>query len=140
MASEVVGEQTVAINGEDSIVLARSAARELAKRCGFGAVDQSRITTAVSELARNVVRYANAGCGSAVIREIGSATGAVGIEVIVHDEGPGIANVDQALREGFTTGRGLGLGLSGTRRLMDDFTIESELGRGTTVTVRKWRR
>src|SRR5688572_18660512 len=102
MAREVVGEQTVAITDEDSIVLARSAARELARRCGFGAVDQSRIATAVSELTRNVVRYATGGRGEAVIREIGSATGAVGIEVIVHDEGPGIANVDQALREGFT--------------------------------------
>jgi serine/threonine-protein kinase RsbT len=140
MEREVRGEQVVAIDGEDGIVSARATARDLAKRLGFGMVDQSRITTAVSELTRNVVRYAADRQGSAVIREVAAATGATGIEIVVHDRGPGIIDIRQALRDGFTTGQGMGLGLPGAKRLMDDFEIDSELGRGTTVTVRKWLR
>jgi serine/threonine-protein kinase RsbT len=103
-------------------------------------VDQSRIATAVSELARNVVRYATDGRGEAIVREVTDQTGGAGLEIVVRDEGPGIANVDQALRDGFTTGSGLGMGLPGARRLMDDFAIDSAPGHGTTVTIRKWRR
>ncbi len=130
------------IGGEDDIVAARQRARVMARALGFGAVDQSRIATAVSELARNVVRYATDGRGEARIRAL-SAAGDVpraGIEVVVSDDGPGIANVDEALREGFTSGPGLGMGLPGTRRLMDEMDIQSAPGKGTVVTVRKWRR
>ncbi len=130
----------VAIAGEDDIVAARQHARELAKALGFRAIDQSRITTAVSELARNVVRYATDGCGEVLLRRLEAPTGGAGVEIVVRDEGPGIADVHQALREGYSSGRGLGMGLPGTRRLMDEMAIDSAPGRGTTVTIRKWRR
>lgn len=130
----------ITIDGEDAIVAARQQARALATELGFGMVDQSRIATAVSELARNVVRYASGGRGEVVIREVRSASGAAGIEIDVRDEGPGIADVEQAMRDGFTSGAGLGLGLPGAKRLVDEFSIDSEVGRGTTVVVRKWRR
>jgi serine/threonine-protein kinase RsbT len=130
----------IAIAGEDDIVAARQHARELARALGFRAIDQSRITTAVSELARNVVRYATGGRGEVLLRPLAAATGGAGIEIVVRDAGPGIADVELALREGYTSGRGLGMGLPGTRRLMDEMVIDSAPGRGTTVTIRKWRR
>ena len=138
-----IAEARLPILGEDDIVLSRQRARELARQLGFGAVDQSRIATAVSELARNVVRYATNGRGEVTIRTISAAAGQrerEGIEIVVTDEGPGIPDVDQALRDGFTSGGGMGMGLPGTRRLMDEMSIASEVGRGTTVTIRKWRR
>jgi serine/threonine-protein kinase RsbT len=130
----------VRVAGEEGIVSARQQAREVARDLGFGLVDQSRIATAVSELTRNVVRYATGGQGEVLIRELEPSGQGIGIEVIVHDGGPGIANVEQALREGFSTGIGLGMGLPGTRRLMDEMAIDSAPGRGTTVSIRKWRR
>lgn len=133
-------EWDVRVAGEEGIVAARQLARETAKGLGFGLVDQSRIATAVSELTRNVVRYATGGHGDVLIRELASTEKGNGIEVIVRDDGPGIANVDLALRDGFSTGPGLGMGLPGTRRLMDEMMIDSAPGRGTTVSIRKWRR
>ena len=130
----------VHVAGEEGIVAARQQAREVARDLGFGLVDQSRIATAVSELTRNVVRYATGGQGDVLIRELEPSPKGTGIEVIVRDDGPGIANVEQALREGFSTGTGLGMGLPGTRRLMDEMAIDSAPGRGTTVSIRKWRR
>ena len=140
MAAPVVGRTRVVIDGEDDIITARQMAREVARSLGFGMVDQSRIATAVSELARNVVRYATGSHGEAIIRTIGGSTRGVGLEVIVADEGPGIADIEAAMTEGFTTGSGLGLGLSGAKRLVDEMEIQSALGEGTTVTIRKWRR
>lgn len=128
------------IAGEIDIVAARQEARLVSKRLGFGLVDQSRIATAVSELTRNVVRYATNGRGEVVIRELVEPSARSGLEIVVRDAGPGIANVEQVLREGFSSGHGLGMGLPGTRRLMDDMQIESEVGIGTTVTIRKWLR
>lgn len=128
----------VPIESEDSIIVARQSARALAQSLGFSALDQSRIATGVSELARNVVRYATNGKGETRIRALTEAK--PGIEVVVHDNGPGIADLEQALAVGFTSGRGLGMGLPGTRRLMDEMTIDSAPGRGTTVTIRKWKR
>ena len=139
----VTAEARLPILGEDDIVLSRQRAREVARQLGFGAVDQSRIATAVSELARNVVRYATDGRGEVVVRTITAPAGArerTGIEIVVADEGPGIPDVDQALRDGYTSGGGMGMGLPGTRRLMDEMAIDSAVGRGTTVTIRKWRR
>ena len=136
-------EERVAIAGEADIVRARQRARDVARALGFGLVDQSRIATAVSELARNVVRYATGGRGEAVIRPLPAGpagAGAAGVEVVVRDAGPGIPDVEQALRAGFTSGNGMGMGLPGTKRLMDEMVLESAAGRGTTVTVRKWRR
>jgi serine/threonine-protein kinase RsbT len=131
------------IHSEDDIVLSRQRARETAKQLGFGAVDQSRIATAVSELARNVVRYATQGRGEVAIRELAASPdsrGRVGIEIVVSDEGPGIPDVGEALRDGYTSGGGMGMGLPGTRRLMDEMSIDSAVGQGTVVTIRKWRR
>lgn len=131
-------ELRIPINGEDSIIVARQRARALAQSLGFGALDQSRIATGVSELARNVVRYATTGTGEAVIRVL--TDGKPGLEVVICDDGPGIADVEQALGVGFTSGRGLGMGLPGTRRLMDEMEIDTGPGRGTIVTIRKWKR
>ncbi|HEY0582524.1 MAG TPA: ATP-binding protein [Chloroflexota bacterium] len=132
-------ESHLAIAGEDDIVAARQQARDAARSLGFGVVDQSRIATAVSELTRNVVRYATDGRGEVRIRSI-EGPPRLGIEIVVSDDGPGIADVEQAMRAGFTSGPGLGMGLPGTNRLMDEMRIDSALGRGTVVTVRKWRR
>jgi len=136
-------EVLVPIRAEEDIVASRQRAREVARQLGFGAVDQSRIATAVSELARNVVRYATDSKGEVAIRGLdpsAASGGRPGIEIVVSDDGPGIPDVDQALRDGFTSGGGMGMGLPGTRRLMDEMTIDSVLGRGTTVIIRKWRR
>ena len=98
------------------------------------------IATAISELARNIVLYAKR--GEVIMRRIDNpyATHTIGMLIIARDNGPGIRNIHDVLRDGYSTSGGLGLGLPGIRRLMDDFTIESELGQGTTVTIRKWRR
>jgi serine/threonine-protein kinase RsbT len=111
----------------------------VARQLGFGLVDQSRIATAVSELTRNVVRYATDSRGEMRMRALteGNRTG---LEIVVADRGPGIANLDEAMQAGYTSGPGLGMGLPGTRRLMDEMQIDTALGRGTIVTVRKWRR
>ncbi len=130
----------VTVASEEGIVAARQQAREAAKSLGFGLLDQSRIATAVSELARNVLRYATGGRGDVLIREAPGRGNGVGLEIVVRDGGPGIANVDEAMRDGFSTGDGLGMGLPGTRHLMDEMTIDTALGRGTTVTIKKWRR
>ena len=90
-------------------------------------------------LARNVVRYATDGRGEMVARPVTEAERA-GIEILVTDEGPGIPDIDQAMTDGFTSGAGLGMGLPGTKRLMDEMVVDSEPGRGTIVTIRKWRR
>lgn len=136
----MAAEERVSIRREDDIVLSRQRAREVAKRLGFGAVDQSRIATAVSELARNVVRYANDGQGEVTIRELPADVRRTGIEIVVADEGPGIADLEQAMRDGFTSGSGMGMGLPGTKRLMDEMEIDSGAGQATVITIRKWRR
>jgi serine/threonine-protein kinase RsbT len=135
-----LAETRLPIAGEDDIVASRQRARELARQLGFGAVDQSRIATAVSELTRNVVRYATAGRGEVIVREASRPERAAGIEIVVADEGPGIVDLEQAMSDGFTSGAGMGMGLPGTRRLMDEMEVESGPGRGTVVTIRKWRR
>lgn len=129
----------VRIDAEADIVRARASARDFSRRIGFGAIDQSRITTAVSELTRNVVRYATDGRGIVHVRRVQQADGRSGIEVVVADEGPGIEDVTHAMRDGTTSGRSLGLGLPGTRRLMDEMDIQSSR-EGTIVTIKKWLR
>lgn len=133
--------EVIPLAREEDIVTARQRARDISRELGFGAVDQSRIATAVSELARNVLRYARGAPGDVRIRALNEPSPErVGVEVVVHDEGPGIPDVHAALRDGYTSGGGLGLGLPGARRLMDELTIDTAIGRGTTVTIRKWRR
>ena len=127
------------IASEPDIVLARQSARQAAVELGFGVIDQSRIATAVSELARNVLRYANDSRGKVSIRPA-SVEDRRGLEVVVSDDGPGIQDIDKVMQDGYTSGRGMGLGLPGTKRLMDEMVLESALGSGTTVTIRKWLR
>jgi serine/threonine-protein kinase RsbT len=136
----VAAELQLDIGGEADIVAARQSAREVAKTLGFGLVDQSRIATAVSELTRNVVRYATKGRGQTRIRALPPSPRGTGIEIVVADDGPGIPDIAQAMRDGVTGGSGLGMGLPGTRRLMDEMEIDTGPGRGTTITIRKWHR
>jgi serine/threonine-protein kinase RsbT len=123
------------IGGEGDIVTARKIVREAAAAVGFGLIDVTRIVTAASELTRNIYHYA--GTGVMRWRQI-SAGGREGLELVFEDEGPGIPDVAQAMEEGFSTGKGLGLGLPGAKRLTDEMTVESSPGRGTVVLVRKW--
>lgn len=132
-----VDEGQVAIESETDIVVARREVRDAAVQAGFGVTDVTRIVTAASELARNIFKYA--GKGSMRWRSI-EDDGRSGLELSFVDSGPGIADVDRALQEGYSTGDGLGMGLPGAKRLMDDFEIQSAVGKGTTVTVKKWRR
>jgi serine/threonine-protein kinase RsbT len=132
-----VSEVRVAIQREADIVLARQAGRQLAAQLGFTSTDQTLIATAISEVARNIVVYANAG---EIVLTRAEEGGRIGIQVQAIDSGPGIDNKDLAMRDGYSTKNSLGLGLPGARRLMDDFTLESEVGRGTTVTMKKWKR
>lgn len=125
----------VAIRSDADIVLARQQGRALAATVGFTATDATLIATAISELARNIVLYA--GQGEVIMRGVETVQ-ARGLLICARDNGPGIRSIDDVLRDGYSTSGGLGLGLPGVRRLMDEFTIESELQRGTVVTVRKW--
>jgi serine/threonine-protein kinase RsbT len=128
--------KTAVIRSDLDIVIARTMARDSAKALGFGAIDQARIATAVSELARNIFLYA--GTGNVTVREI-EKSGRKGIEIVCEDQGPGIANIDLVMQDGYSTSRGMGMGLPGAKRLMDEFTIRSQEGVGTTITCRKWR-
>lgn len=132
-----MNQQRVAIQREADIVLARQAGRQLAAELGFSTTEQTLIATAISEVARNIVVYAVQG---EIVLTRTDEGGRVGIQVEAIDAGPGIDNKDLALRDGYSTKNSLGLGLPGARRLMDYFTLESEVGRGTHVTMRKWKR
>ena len=130
-------ETRVHIEREADIVLARQAGRQLAAQLGLTATEQTLIATAISEVARNIVVYAQEGD---IVLSRGEEGGRVGIIVIAIDRGPGIENKELAMRDGYSTKNSLGLGLPGARRLMDDFSLESEVGKGTTVTMKKWKR
>jgi serine/threonine-protein kinase RsbT len=124
----------VSIGVDADIVIARSTSREAAARLGFGSTDLTVIATAVSEVTRNIVRFA--GTGEVVVELLEEPR--PGVRIVARDAGPGIPDVAEAMRDGFSTYDGLGLGLPGARRLMDEFTVDSEVGRGTTVTMTKW--
>lgn len=128
---------SVEIYTEWDIVAARQLGRNEARRVGFGTVDQARITTAISELARNIYLYA--GKGKIEIERL-SVNGLSGITIIASDEGPGILDVRKVMEDGFTTSGGLGAGMPGVRRLMDEFKLETEPGVGTIITATKWLR
>jgi serine/threonine-protein kinase RsbT len=127
---------TVALRTQEDVVLLRHRVREQAVVLRFSLLDQTKIVTAASELARNAVTYA--GGGEAII-ETSLKNGRDGLSLIVIDHGPGIPNVEDAMRPGFSTGGGLGLGLSGTRRLVDEFELRSEVGEGTIVRIVRWK-
>lgn len=126
----------VAIHSNQDIVVARQKGRALAASFGFSAVDATFLATAISELARNIVSYA--GTGEITLKVVRDSH-RHGIVVVASDDGPGIRDIRQALRDGFSTSGSLGLGLPGVRRLMDEFEIKSRPGYGTTVTVKKWK-
>src|SRR5205814_1055267 len=115
---------------------ARGEVRSVAAAIGFPLIDQTRLATVASELARNVVKYARR--GRMIAQPTADARGRAGLRLIFEDTGPGIPDIAAAMRDGFSTGRGLGKGLPGSRRLVDEFRIESEVGRGTRVTVVRW--
>ena len=130
------GEIRVSINSDKDIVSARQKGRLMASEIGFSSGDATLIATAISELARNIVSYART--GQITIKTV-NGLNRQGIAVIATDDGPGIPDIRQALRDGFSTSGSLGLGLPGVRRLMDEFELTSQPGRGTTVAVKKWR-
>jgi serine/threonine-protein kinase RsbT len=133
----VADEIRVRINSDLDIVAARRKGRELATELGFGPTDSAIIATAISELSRNIVLYAR--CGEITLKSA-EENDAPGIVVVASDEGSGIADIAEAMQDGYSTSGSLGLGLPGVRRLMDEFEIVSEVGCGTTVTAKKWRR
>ena len=135
MTDELANGEKIPIRSDVDIVIARQKGRALAAQIGFTGSDLTVIATAVSEIARNIVSYA----GSGEIHFAGAQNGAKrGISIIAHDEGPGIPDVALALQDGYTTGKSLGLGLPGAKRLMDEFEIESSVGNGTTIKMKKW--
>ena len=127
--------RSIALERETDIAVARNEVRAAAAGLGFSIVDQTRLTTVASELARNIIKYAVRG---RVIIGMVQNDSRLGLRLIFEDNGPGIANTELAMRDGFTTGGGLGKGLPGSRRLVDDFKLESTPDIGTRVTVVRW--
>lgn len=132
MPSRQIQIATTADTGTVQCVLE---AKRLASQVGFSEPNVTLIATAVSELARNVEKYA--GCGQMIFTEVQKGYSR-GVEIVARDEGPGIADPEQAMQDHFSTGNTLGLGLSGVKRMMDEFELETEVGKGTVVTIRKW--
>jgi serine/threonine-protein kinase RsbT len=132
-----VDDISVPIRGDSDVVAARSAGRSVAEERGFGGSDVTMIATAISELARNILNYAHEG---EIVVDTVRENSKTGVSVVARDDGPGIADVGLAMQDGFSTANSLGLGLPGTRRMMDEFEIVSSPGHGTTVTVIKWLR
>jgi serine/threonine-protein kinase RsbT len=129
------GPLRVAIAADVDIVTARQEGRDLAERMGCSSIESTMIATAISEIARNIMSHA--GRGEITISAV-AIDGRNAIEVVGSDEGPGIADIERAMQDGYSTGAGLGLGLPGAGRLMDHFEVRSEPGVGTTVVMRKW--
>ncbi|MDY0979883.1 MULTISPECIES: ATP-binding protein [Stenotrophomonas] len=123
------------IRVEQDVVLARQAARQAAVACRMRLIDQTKLVTAASELARNAVIY---GGGGSMEWEVVDSGMRRGLRLVFSDNGPGIPDIAQALTDGWTSGSGMGLGLSGSRRLVDQFELESEPGKGTRVAITKW--
>jgi serine/threonine-protein kinase RsbT len=129
--------KTIALENDHDIAVARTQVRIIAAALGFRVIDQTRLATVASELARNIVKYA--GRGRLIAQPTEDPNGRQALRLIFEDRGPGIPNIEKAMSDGFSTGRGLGKGLPGSKRLVDEFKIESEIGQGTRVTVLRWR-
>jgi serine/threonine-protein kinase RsbT len=127
---------TLEIRSSADVVAVRQAARALAERVGFSLVDQTKLVTAASELARNTIDY---GGGGSVRLEMVENGVRRGVRLTFEDQGPGISDITMALKDGYTTGNGLGLGLGGARRLVNDFTIDSAPGSGTRIVIARWK-
>ncbi len=132
----VMTKDTMQIVREQDVVPFRNRVREMCTKIGMSLVNQTKLITAASELVRNMLKYAN---GGKVIMETVSKNAQAGIRLVFTDEGPGIADIQQAMRDGFSTGKSLGLGLPGAKRLVSDFDIKSTPGEGTTVTIIHWK-
>lgn len=130
-------EVRVKIASRADIVAARQRGRALAIQAGFSACDSTLITTAISEMGRNILEYASHGELILSLLENGSRSG---VKIVASDRGPGIADISQVMQDGYSSHKGLGIGLPGTKRLMDEFEIRSKIGNGTTVTMKKWTR
>ena len=128
-------EVRVTVTSDADVVAAREKGRELSAQLGFSSIDLTLIVTAISEVARNILLYAKEG---EILLRLDNNGGQHGIVVVARDDGPGIPDLELAMRDSYSTGNGLGLGLPGARRLMDDFEIESEMSKGTTIVMRKW--
>jgi len=128
-------EARLRVEGSNDIVTVRQEARALATQLGFDSGDLTLIATAISEVARNVIEHAKG--GEIVLKPI-LLNPKRGIQIMANDQGPGILDIDRAMQDGYSSGKGLGLGLPGAKRLMDEFEIASQVGKGTTVTMRKW--
>jgi serine/threonine-protein kinase RsbT len=124
------------VQSEADVVAVRQNARAWSGECGFSLVEQTKMVTAASELARNTLIYGGGGFAEFELLE---ENGRKGLRILFVDEGPGISDIERALRDGFTSGNGLGLGLGGARRLVNEFKIESEVGKGTRVMVARWK-
>ncbi len=134
---EVLKAESLPVRSSEDVVTVRTSVRKLAAELRFGIVDQTKIVTAASEIARNTIDY---GRGGNLRMEAVHNGIKGGLRLIFQDQGPGIRDIEQALTDGFTSGNGMGLGLGGTRRLMDEFEIASKVNEGTTVTITKWSR
>ena len=132
----IIRTESLPIRSEQDIVIARQTVRRLTQELGFGLVDQTKLVTATSELARNALVY---GLGGTMVCELLAEGVRKGLRLQFIDQGPGIADVAQAMTDGWTSGQGMGLGLSGAKRLVGDFSIESVPGQGTTVTIARWK-
>lgn len=133
----ILATERAEIRAEDDVVRVRHTVRNLATRAGFSLVDQTKVVTAASELARNTLIYGRG--GHVELESLESPAGRTGIRLTFIDQGPGIADITRALTDGYSSGSGLGLGLSGARRLVNEFNIESAVGAGTRVTIVKWK-
>ena len=134
---QVAGDVRVAIRTDADVVTARQEARTMGAELGMSSTDLTLLATAISEVARNITTYA--GEGEVLVRVI-ERGGRQGVEVVASDEGPGIADLELAMQDGYTTGKGLGLGLPGARRLVDEFELRTAVGSGTSIRLVKWAR
>jgi len=133
---KILSSEEMEIRTSDDVVIARQAVRKKAIALGLGLVDQTKFVTAASELARNTLDYGGGGVVRIEMVEDGRRTG---LRLIFTDRGPGIPNIEQALKDGYTTGQGMGLGLGGAKRLSNEFSIASTPGEGTTVSILRWK-
>jgi serine/threonine-protein kinase RsbT len=136
MAMPVVRDEQLPIGTDYDVVMARQTVRKWAAELGFNLVDQTKVLTAASELARNVLVHGGGGTARLELLNDGLRRG---LRLTFEDQGPGIPDIELALRDGYTTGSGLGLGLGGSKRLVNDFDITSTVGKGTRVTITKWK-
>ena len=132
----VLRREQLPLKNSSDVVIARQKVRQVATELRFSLVDQTKLVTAASELARNALDH---GGGGQMTLEVVNGVSKTGLRLVFEDSGPGIPDIEAALKDGFTTGSGMGLGLGGSKRLVNEFAIESEVGKGTKVTVLRWK-